>query len=312
MLASLKRRALAFLITFCISVLLFGIAALIVVPNVLAMLNFVEDPSENDNSQLVNGFIESSGSSDTAVAGFSALFVGTDYQPKITPGADVSADTIIFVTVSENKKSFVYMSLPSNMEVTVGNSSMTLGEVYDAKGIEYLSEKVTGLTGIAVNYYAVVSLGSLEDIIDKLGGIEYSVPVNMEYEDPSQELEIDLSKGKQTLSGENAVKMLRYRSDSYADRIERNLSFLQKIISTYASADQKANATELYVKLAPYITTNFTQNDLIKYLDLIWSYSGFSEVTLDYPGKYETEDDVITFIPDTDKAIEILSEYKNS
>ena len=313
MLASLRRGALAFLITFCISALLFSLAAVFVHPNVLGMLDFVEGGSAGDNSQLVNGFNENPNSSDTAVtSGFSAILVGTDHQPEVTPGASVQADTIIFVTVSETGKSFVYMPLPANMEVYVDGKSTTLGKVYESKGISYLAEKVTGLTGISVNYHAVVSMSNLEQIIDKLGGVEFSVPVKMEYEDPTQELVISLEKGRQTLTGTDAVKMLRYCSDSYSDRIKRNLNFLQTIAAEQAAPENKSSATELYVKLAPYITTNFTQNDLVKYMDLIWSYADFEEISLDYPGTYETDGDKTVFIPDTDKAIEILAEYKNS
>lgn len=313
MLASLRRGALAFLITFCISALLFSLAAVFVLPNVLGMLDFIGGEPVGDNSELVNGFEDAPDPTGPAAAsGFSAIIVGTDHQPEVTPGAKVSTDTIIFVTVSESTKSFVYMPLPSNMQVYVDSKPTTLGEVYNAKGITYLAEKVSGLTGISVNYHAVVSMGNLEQIIEKLGGIEYSVPVNMDYTDPIQGLVIDLDKGRQTLNGENAVKMLRYRSDSFSDRIKRNLYFLQELVGTYAVPDQKANATELYVMLAPYITTNFTQNDLVKYIDLIWSYSDYAEVSLEYPGTYETKGETTTFMPDTAKAAQMLAEYKNS
>ena len=312
MLGSLKRFAIVFILTFCISALLFGVAAMILVPNVVGMLDFISGSAANDDSQLVSGFVEAPDEVEVSVTGFSALFVGTDYQPDVTPGAKVSTDSMIFVTVSEPKKSFVYVSLPSNMEVSVGDKLMTLGQVYDEKGIEYLCEKVTGLTGLSVNYHAVVSLGSMEDIVDKLGGVEFSVPVNMEYQDPTQGLIIDIDKGRQVLNGADAVKMLRYRSDSFDDKMARNLSFFQTLVDSYAAADQKANASELYVKLAPYITTNFGQNELVKYLDLIWSYDEYSEVILDYPGEYQTSKDVTVFVPDTVKALEMLSEYKNS
>ena len=313
MLASLRRGALAFLITFCISALLFSLAAVFVLPNVLGMLDFVSGGPVDDNSQLVSGFDENPNSSDSAVtSGFSAILVGTDHQPEVLPGANVETDTIIFLTVSESKKSFVYMSLPANMQVYVDSKETTLGKVYESKGVSYLAEKISGLTGISINYHAVVSMSNLEKIIDKLGGVEYSVPVKMEYQDPTQGLVINIEKGRQQLSGADAVKMLRYRSDSYTDRIKRNLNFLQLIVSEQAAAEKKPSATELYVMLAPYVTTNFTQNDLVKYIDLIWSYSDYEEISIDFPGTYETKNDKTVFIPDTAKAVEILAEYKNS
>ena len=198
------------------------------------------------------------------------------------------------------------------MQVYVDSKETTLGKVYESKGVSYLAEKISGLTGISVNYHAVVSMTNLEKIIEKLGGVEYSVPVKMEYADPTQGLVINIEKGRQQLSGADAVKMLRYRSDSYADRIKRNLNFLQFLASEQAASEKKSSATELYVMLAPYVTTNFTQTDLVKYLDLIWSYSDYEEVSIDFPGTYETDTDKTIFIPDTAKAVEMLAEYKNS
>ena len=56
----------------------------------------------------------------------------------------------------------------------------------------------------------------------------------------------------------------------------------------------------------------FGQTDLVKYMDIIWSYQDYSEVELDYPGKYTTNDEGYTiFRPKTEAAFSMLADYKN-
>ena len=198
------------------------------------------------------------------------------------------------------------------MEVIVDNEKMFLGDVYGKKGVEYLCQRVTGLTGISVNYYATVALEDMEQLINELGGVEFSVPVNMNYTDHKGKLNIDITRGYQRLSGKDAVNMLRYRGDSFRERGTRNVNFIQTLVRELTAADTKQNAADTYLKLSKFVTTNFGQSDFVKYMDLIWSYSEFTEISLEYPGKYTTNDDGYTiYRPNTDAAYAMLAEYKN-
>lgn len=310
MLRNLRSSLLTFIITFCISLLIFGALAFFIVPKVADLLAF-DDPVNAILPEEGEELVSTDGKVSSAASGLSVLIVGTDSQPEVTPGASVSADTIIFMTVSEEKKAFVFMPLPSRTEVTVDGEVMFLGDVYGAKGIDYLCEKVTGLTGITINYYACASIGGMKSIVDKLGGIDFSVPVNMKYEDASQGLVIDVERGFQKLNGTQSVNMLRYRSDSFRDRTARNLSFLQTAIRLCVSMFPQSDAADLYFRLAPHVTTNFTEADLEKFVSVIWAYNDYNEVSLEFPGKYSTNDEGYTiYIPDAGKAYNMLNEYK--
>ena len=43
-----------------------------------------------------------------------------------------------------------------------------------------------------------------------IGGVDFEVPVNMNYDDPTQDLHIHISKGMQHLDGEGVMKVLRF------------------------------------------------------------------------------------------------------
>ena len=45
-----------------------------------------------------------------------------------------------------------------------------------------------------------------------MGGVRFHVPMDMSYSDPSQDLEINLTAGEQTLSGQQSMWVVRFRS----------------------------------------------------------------------------------------------------
>ena len=70
-------------------------------------------------------------------------------------------------------------------------------------------------------------------LVDAVGGVDFNVPVNMNYEDPTQDLYIHFSKGMQWLSGSDALKVARCRQNSYFDEA----SGKWKTYDAYSNAD---------------------------------------------------------------------------
>ena len=58
-------------------------------------------------------------------------------------------------------------------------------------------------------------INGFRNIIDAIGGVEFDVPIRMFYNDPEQNLHIDLQKGKQLLNGKKAEMLVRFRQDVY-------------------------------------------------------------------------------------------------
>ncbi|MBR6514329.1 MAG: LCP family protein [Clostridia bacterium] len=319
--AAFKRNALTFLITFCISLVIFSIIA----TAVLGFAGFLDlkglffnntdtaddtDQTESGDDLIVN-FDDALDPDTPLTSSFTALLVGTDYQPKVTPDAPSRADAILLVRFSCEKESVVFVNIPAVTRVTVDGVDTTLGAAYTDKGIDYLMEKVQGMTGLHINYYAIASVAIFDDIIDSLGGIDYNVPVNMNYEDEYQDLVIDLKKGDQHLDGKNALDMLRYRSDSYSNRMLRNVQFFRTLMEKYTQSVYKSNANDLYSTIFYYLKSNFTEDDLLKHMDTIYNYSSYEAKIITYPGDYTVVGKDTYFTPKQDEAIETLSIYKN-
>ncbi len=162
---------------------------------------------------------------------YTFLLAGTDQD-------GVRTDTIMLCSLDTGAGTAAVMSLPRDTLVLLNGVPTKLNALYaqggmGAAGMEYLRDRVTELLGLPIDGYCLVSLETFARAIDLLGGVEFDVPVAMQYDDPYQDLHIDLQPGKQRLDGESAAHLLRYRSGYYnADlgRVEVQQDFVRALM----------------------------------------------------------------------------------
>ena len=65
----------------------------------------------------------------------------------------------------------------------------------------------------------VIDNQALIELVDVIGGVEFEVPIDMNYDDPTQDLHIHLNKGMQTIDGEKAEQLLRFRHSNYVNGV---------------------------------------------------------------------------------------------
>lgn len=133
--------------------------------------------------------------------------VSTDNGGKLT-------DTIIIGSYNPKDQRASLLSIPRDTFVgknpSAGTGSDKINALYQ-KSPEKTLEKVNELTGLDIKYYMVIDNQALIKLVDVIGGVEFNVPIDMKYDDPSQDLHIDLKAGVQTLDGDKAEQLLRYR-----------------------------------------------------------------------------------------------------
>lgn len=136
--------------------------------------------------------------------------VSTDNGGKLT-------DTIIIATYDPKNQSASLLSIPRDTFVgknpKTGTGSDKINSLYQ-KGPEATLEKVNELTGLDIKYYMVIENQALIELVDVIGGVEFYVPINMNYDDTSQDLHIHLSEGLQVLDGDKAEQLLRFRKNN--------------------------------------------------------------------------------------------------
>lgn len=263
---------------------------------------------------------------------FTFLFVGTDYQPDVFDdyrkdteenedglkglpdgGREINADSFLLLRVNKEKNTFLFSSLSPNMKVSnLPGVTVTLADSFRQNGIEKLCENIFSLTGLTVDYYASVSMSDCALVFDAIGGLSFNVPCDMYYSDPDQNLEIDLKKGVQSLSGEDAVKMLRFNSypTSSNSRLTVAIDLMKTILAKVTQPTFLPKAEELYVTLTELIETNFTSDDLLTNVELFSSYKDYTKATVTYPTSKEHVNGKEVLAPDIKSALTKYGIYK--
>ena len=150
---------------------------------------------------------------------FLLLGVSTDLGGKIT-------DTIMVATYNPKDQTASLLSIPRDTYTGKDHSQGTPNEKINAlytKGIDRILAKVNELTGLDLKYYMVVDNEALIKLVDVIGGVEFDVPINMNYHDDTQGLSIELSKGLQVLDGNHAEQLLRFRKMMMGRAILQNM-----------------------------------------------------------------------------------------
>ncbi len=145
-----------------------------------------------------------------------------DYFTFLLLGKDTSSgstDTIILVSYDVKNQQVNMMSIPRDTAVNVPWNVKKINSVYSAKessggGLENLKKQVGYLTGVVPDFYVLVEWEAVGEIVEAVDGIEFDVPRNMNYDDPNQNLHIHIEKGLQTLNGQQAMGVIRYRHDN--------------------------------------------------------------------------------------------------
>ena len=137
------------------------------------------------------------------------LGVSTDLDSELT-------DTIMVASYNPNTQKANLLSIPRDTYTGKNKSRATASQKINAlyninKNPEKTLEAVNELTGLDIQYYVVVKTEALIEVVDAIGGVEFDVPIDMKYDDPTQDLHIDLKAGLQKLDGNKAEQLLRWR-----------------------------------------------------------------------------------------------------
>ena len=82
------------------------------------------------------------------------------------------------------------------------------------QGAEELAAVLEDTLGIPVDFTVQVDLGAFAALVNAIGGVDFNVPIDMDYDDPLQDLSIHFKAGLQHLDGEEALKVVRFRQNN--------------------------------------------------------------------------------------------------
>lgn len=186
-----------------------------------------------------------------------------------------NTDTIMVGRLDTKNGSVNIVSIPRDTYVNVRTKIKKINSIYPyavtrgENGTKNLRRGIEKIVGFPIDSYAFVDIKAAEKIVDVIGGVDFDVPVDMKYDDPEQDLHIDIKKGQQHLDGENFVKVMRFRS-TYVEGDLQRISVQHDLLSALCSQLLKAgnikNIDDLLDIYDKYVETNLTKNNLYFYL----------------------------------------------
>lgn len=137
-----------------------------------------------------------------------------------SPSSDLT-DCMMAVTYDSREQTVRLLSLPRDTQIDAvrvsdGGPLTHLNYVYAENGVEALRAQAAGLLGYPIDYYVIIDPQGFVELVDAMGGVEFNVPQEMDYEDWTQDIHIHLDAGVQLLDGAEALgaALFRHTSDS--------------------------------------------------------------------------------------------------
>lgn len=124
------------------------------------------------------------------------------------------SDTNILVAVDAENGKIHGVSIPRDTKAVINGKNHKINFAYNSGGSELLAQTVSEQLGIPVDFTVTVDLTGFIALVDAIGGVDFYVPIDMNYDDPIQGLSIHFSKGMQHLSGQEAMEVVRFRHNN--------------------------------------------------------------------------------------------------
>ena len=243
------------------------------------------------------------------------LFMGTDHSGALS-------DTIMLASLDVKQKKVSVLSILRDTRVNYGKYYCKINSLIGTKEKELATmNAVKKITGLPINYYVTINFQAFRNIIDILGGVEFDVPhipngfsagrKGMYYDDPVQDLHIAIKQGLQTLNGNDAEGLVRFR-DGYPEadvaRVRVQQQFLKALLDQKLSLQYINKVPQILQEIQKNVRTNLSIADINKFVSTIKGIKPEDVQTFTLPGEPKMIQDASYIIVDTTATKKMMEE----
>ncbi|MBR6258851.1 MAG: LCP family protein, partial [Oscillospiraceae bacterium] len=303
-------------------ILIIVIILIVLAAAAFAVWHFAVRPPDVSNTRGDGGDMpgiadmESPGMGDTTQAHVSGRNDG-EYTFVVlgTDDGNGNTDTIMVANFDTVNYKLNVVSIPRDTLVNVSWPTKKVNSLYGVGGVERTVSGLGEIMGFEPDFYALVNLKAFEKLVDAVGGIYYNVPVNMNYEDPAQNLYIHIAKGYQTLMGSEAVKVMRFRSgysDADIGRIGTQQDFLKTAAEQIMANKDKINISTLAEIFINYVDTDLTKGNVVWFAKEFLKMDGENINFMTLPANYWDSVYGASYVTIyVDEWVDMVNEYLN-
>ena len=236
-------------------------------------------------------------------------------------------DTIMVASYNPNTQKASLLSIPRDTYVGTNPAKATayqkINALYGRKHRpDETLEAVNDITDLGIQYYVVVRTEALIELVDAIGGVTFYVPIDMDYDDTSQDLHIHLKEGEQLLDGDKAEQLVRFRHNNdgtsypveYGDndlgRMRTQREFIMATIKQTAKPENIFKIGQILEVAEKNIETNIDFSVAKDYIPYIVEFDTANMITNTLPGESTNKNSSGTwiFVHDEDETEELIQE----
>ena len=230
------------------------------------------------------------------------------------------SDTNLLMALDAENGTINVVSLPRDTLLNVSWSVKKLNNAYHHGGISQTCAEISRLLGIPVDYYVTVDLRAFVELVDAIGGVDFEIPLDMDYDDPYQDLHIHFQAGERHLDGKEALQVVRWRQNNdgtgYATadigRIGTQQAFLMAVARQTLQLSNWDKVAEMAEIVEKWVETDLKLSNLIwigeQALTMGSDHITFHTLPGDGAGWYKGGS---YYVLDPDAALEMVNAYFN-
>lgn len=237
-------------------------------------------------------------------------------------------DTIIVASYNPNTQKATLLSIPRDTYTGTNTKKATAYEkinaLYSRKNDPQTTlDAVNKITGLDIQYYVVIKTEALIKLVDVIGGITYNVPIDMDYDDPTQDLHIHLKAGEQKLDGSKAEQLVRFRHNNngttypaeYGDndlgRMRTQREFIMQVLKQTLKSENIFKIGQILDLAKENVITNADFNAIKDYVPYAVEFNTDNLLTETLPGTtpdWKLTNNVSIFVVDKEETEELIQE----
>jgi LCP family protein required for cell wall assembly len=225
------------------------------------------------------------------------------------------SDTMLLVRLNPDLGKVSVLTIPRDTKVEIPELGTTKINHANWKGGPALAEEVVSetLNGVTIDRYVRISPGAIRDIVNTLGGVDIYVPQDMQYEDKTQKLKIDLKKGQQKLDGVQAEGFLRFRNDNLGDigRTQRQQLLLKALQKQLQNPLVLPRIPQVFSAAQTHLDTNLSLGELLALAQFGMQTKSDQLQMVLLPGRFSTPDEYEAsyWLMDPTKMTKVMQTY---
>ena len=233
-------------------------------------------------------------------------------------------DTIIACSYDPKTQTAAMLSIPRDTFIGDNKKRATgsdkINSLYTDDNPDKVIKAVNEITGLNLHYYVVADTNALIELVDEIGGVTFNVPIDMDYDDSTQDLHIHLEAGEQVINGEEAEQLLRFRHNNngtsypteYGDndygRMRTQREFIMAALNQTLKPENITKIGKLFDIAKNNVKTNFDFNTAKKYIPFAVEFNTSNIKTGMRPGESQKCNGVWLYIRNEEETEVLVNE----